>query len=370
MTPSILPSGMNSSAIYLFLLLQWLLEAPHTIEELQDYYLQHPWCGKSLSDDSIRIYLNTLRMLGCEIERPSGKNNFHYHLKGQPFSLQNPQDIASILLKQFNQLEPTTNISVIVQRYTAITAMLSYCGIPLTQWQQLKFPPLEAHSFVATSSNGVTLQQLVSYTQQAIQKTSSFRVEYLPPQYDDSTTHHALQQVSSSSSVVVWEVIPVGLLQERGRLYWICLEVPEQPATLGIERMLRYDRIQSIEPTEVTHCKQPLNLFVEGYRNALPQYHFVITCPVGINFMGLGFPQEWFALHSSEQFMSNRTEPPLQYLRYDYRVQTGLTFLLQQRLFAIPGIFTIIEAPNAFKQSVQQWFNETLKQYQTTLSSS
>jgi hypothetical protein len=362
-----LPTGMNSSAIYVFLLLQWLLEAPRTVEDIQANYQEHPWCGKKISDDSIRIYLNTLRMLGCEIERPKGKNKFQYHLKGQPFSLQNPQNVANVLLKQFNQLETTTDTTVILQRYSAITAMLSYCGIPLSQWQQLKFPPLQTPSFLPNNGCGVTLPQLINYTQPfTTPLPKSVIITYEPPHFNTETDNEATSVTLAMPQKVIhtWEVIPGGLLHERGRLYWICLEIPSNPGNIGIKRLLRYDRICSIQPQKSisTTQQQRLTKVLKTYLDSLPTYRFLITCPVGINFKGLGFPQESFTLHPPEEAWFNSTTP--QQHTYVYQVHTGLTFLLQQRLCAIVGTFTILEAPHAFKESIQQWLTETLQQYQ------
>jgi hypothetical protein len=345
-----LPTGVNSSAIYVFLLLQWLITAPHSIEELQQCYEAHPWCAKRISDDSIRLYLNTLRALGCLIERPSSKNNYRYQLLAQSFTLTDPKRKMNLLVKLFSGLDPSTNRAVILQRYIAMKALVNYSGIELEQLS-------ETIPFVAL--HPVPLNTLIAYTQKAESLFTSYQVSYKLPSFDKTNPKKA-------DAIQTWTVIPLGLLQEKGRLYCLVWEVIANQTPQWVQRMLRYDRIISIEPlvlpNNIQHYFEELTA---SYFNALPYYKFSIFCPVGINFSGLGFPHEQVSIStkSFEELSTQNTflQPEMEYF---YTVQTDFTFLLLQRLFALQGHFTIIEAPEKFHTELQTWSTNTLANYQ------
>jgi hypothetical protein len=78
---------MNSTAYRIFKLLQWLVHSPLSVDALNRLFVEDPFIGKPLSNDSIWLYINTLKMLGCKIRRPSPRNNFQYELLSHPFGL-------------------------------------------------------------------------------------------------------------------------------------------------------------------------------------------------------------------------------------------------------------------------------------------
>lgn len=69
-----------------FMLLRWLMESPQTVKGLQDKFAAHPEVQHRLSADTLGLYLNTLKLLGCKISRPSPRNSFSYELVAHPFA--------------------------------------------------------------------------------------------------------------------------------------------------------------------------------------------------------------------------------------------------------------------------------------------
>ena len=345
-----LPTGINSSAIHVFLLLQWLLAAPHSIEELQQCYEAHPWCARSISDDSIRLYLNTLRELGCQIERPNSKNNYRYRLLSQSFTLTDAEAPMSVLSQLFTTLEASTNRAVILQRSATMKALASYSGIH-PEKIKLLLPLIADHP--------IALKTLIAYTQQSNNAFMSFQVAYQVPTLEEAAE-------KKTDAVQTWTVIPLGLLQEKGRLYWLVWEVVANQTPQWKQRMLRYDRILSIEPLILpSNIQQYFETLAMGYFNALPSYQFHICCPIGINFSGLGFPNEQVRL-APQSHEALRTTAPLATgdVHYEYTVQTDFTFLLLQRLFALQGYFTVVVAPESFHTELQAWSQGSLANYQ------
>ena len=69
------------------LVLMSLIEEGRTIEELVDILKGNPITNKSVSKDTVRITLNTLKNAGCQISRPIKSKGFKYELLVNPFSL-------------------------------------------------------------------------------------------------------------------------------------------------------------------------------------------------------------------------------------------------------------------------------------------
>jgi predicted DNA-binding transcriptional regulator YafY len=79
--------ALNGTAYRIFKLLQWLIQTPLSVEALNQKFCTDPRIGKAVSNDSIWLYINTLKTLGCHIRRPGPKNNFQYELLSHPFGL-------------------------------------------------------------------------------------------------------------------------------------------------------------------------------------------------------------------------------------------------------------------------------------------
>ena len=61
-----------------------LIKAPRSLEEIKETFINYNIMEKSHSNDIIRIDLNTLRAMGCEISRASIKTNYKYVLTKHP----------------------------------------------------------------------------------------------------------------------------------------------------------------------------------------------------------------------------------------------------------------------------------------------
>ena len=64
-----------------------LMEAPRTLEEIRAKLIELNILEQEHSNDILRIDLNTLRAMGCEITHANAKTNFKYVLLKHPFSL-------------------------------------------------------------------------------------------------------------------------------------------------------------------------------------------------------------------------------------------------------------------------------------------
>lgn len=92
-----------------------LIKAPHSLEEIKQAFIEYNIMGKSNSDDILRIDLNTIKLMGCEIERCSPRTNFKYVLTKHPFSLKVPKEEVVVVKKAYNKLKEKVSLDVLLE---------------------------------------------------------------------------------------------------------------------------------------------------------------------------------------------------------------------------------------------------------------
>lgn len=80
----------------------------------------------NLSEDSIGLYIKTLRQLGCEISRPSRSNNYHYALGVHPFLVPLGEQHYQWLLKTKEVLVKNSDYRTILSFDRIVMRFLSY----------------------------------------------------------------------------------------------------------------------------------------------------------------------------------------------------------------------------------------------------
>ena len=82
-------------SIYIFSL---LLEGPKSYKQLQEAVQEHEYLHESISIDAIRIYINSLKKIGCKVKSITDKRIKYYYIDSHPFELKiNSQQAKSIL---------------------------------------------------------------------------------------------------------------------------------------------------------------------------------------------------------------------------------------------------------------------------------
>ncbi|HSA07691.1 MAG TPA: WYL domain-containing protein [Candidatus Gastranaerophilales bacterium] len=79
--------NISVTAFRIISILNMLLKGPCNDAQINEKLREDIEESRELSKDTICIYLNTLRILGCEITRPTKKNNYKYILKSHPFKM-------------------------------------------------------------------------------------------------------------------------------------------------------------------------------------------------------------------------------------------------------------------------------------------
>lgn len=101
---------MSFTAFKSLLLFSYLVEQPRSYEELKDLFAQHKYLKETISIDTLRVYINSLERLGCEIVRGRKCEGSKYKLLKHPFELQVSPEHANSIIKIFKSLTKTIDV--------------------------------------------------------------------------------------------------------------------------------------------------------------------------------------------------------------------------------------------------------------------
>jgi len=90
---------MSFTGFRALVLFSLLLESPKSYDEICKYFLEHPFLNEHISIDTLRVYINSLRRIGCNVVRTKDKSEkvSRYFIKSNPFELHiTPEQIQSI----------------------------------------------------------------------------------------------------------------------------------------------------------------------------------------------------------------------------------------------------------------------------------
>lgn len=88
-----------------------LTEGPKSYEEISKYMENHPYLREKISIDTMRVYINSLKRIGCEIKRTKGDDKISkYAITSHPFELKvSPEQLKILLIAYKNLIQ---NISI------------------------------------------------------------------------------------------------------------------------------------------------------------------------------------------------------------------------------------------------------------------
>ena len=101
---------MSFTGFKSMLLLSYLMEAPHSYEEIKKYFMENEFIHESISIDTLRVYINSLERLGCEIKRGKKAEGSKYRLIKHPFELKITDTQIKSLIKVFKSLTKTIDV--------------------------------------------------------------------------------------------------------------------------------------------------------------------------------------------------------------------------------------------------------------------
>ncbi len=112
---------VSLTGIRSLVLLGLLIDRPLSLDEIRQEFLKYNIIENSNSDDILRIDLNTLRSMGCEITRAKKSTNNKFILTVHPFMLDITSEEMSVLKQAFNRIKSDLNIESAIHFHRLFT---------------------------------------------------------------------------------------------------------------------------------------------------------------------------------------------------------------------------------------------------------
>ncbi len=286
---------ISTTGYRVLLVLKSLLQGSHTIDELVKIVQSNSYVNKSASKDTIRLDINTLKLAGCVIERPSKANNYKYKLISHPFFLELSEDefnIFSDLRTKFAQNISVREVFILNNLYKKIF--------------ELTFNQNQI-DFIENSQPLSTINREI-FTQLSNDNIINKRVQitYKSAQYGEEILY----------------IIPQKILYENDKVYLWCYNYKyENYGILYIDRILK---INSVDIAEV---------------NEEPEYKYIVIYEISVNNI------DSFELKDYETVL-NETPDII-----TIKAKVNNEFLFIQRLLQFGSAFRII-SPDFFKEKM------------------
>ncbi len=89
---------MSFTGFKSLVLFSYLLEAPRSYDEICEYFLAHPYLREKISIDTLRVYITSLKRVGCSVKRERVNGVSRYSIISNPFELTvSPDQLASLI---------------------------------------------------------------------------------------------------------------------------------------------------------------------------------------------------------------------------------------------------------------------------------
>ena len=234
---------ISSTGYRVLLILNSLMKKGRTIDELIEIVKNSPYANKSLSKDTIRLDIITLKSAGCYIKRPSKANNYKYELISHPFIMELSQLELDALIKVRNQIAK----EITVEEVFALNDLYN------------KIAELTNSDFIADYiKNSAPLinidRQIYKQLQSSKIKNKKIRVKYKSPKF----------------GVEDLDIIPQKIVYENEKVYLWCYSYKYQTnSMLNVEKILE---IKSISISENVNPSASYNVIYELYSDKVSAF--------------------------------------------------------------------------------------------------
>ena len=105
---------MSFTGFKSLLVFSLLLESPKSYLEIKDYFEKNEFIKESISIDTLRVYLTSLRMAGCEIIRAKKTEGSKYRMVSHPFELSLNADQIKSITKVYKALSKNIKLEELI----------------------------------------------------------------------------------------------------------------------------------------------------------------------------------------------------------------------------------------------------------------
>jgi len=119
-------SQVSLTGMRAIVLLGLLIVKPRSLDEIRRAFIDLNIMEDSHSDDILRIDLNTLKYMGCEISRSAPKTGYKYVLAKHPFELKIDDIEIALLKKLYNKVKQTADISLLMDYHNLFNKISTF----------------------------------------------------------------------------------------------------------------------------------------------------------------------------------------------------------------------------------------------------
>lgn len=106
---------MSFTGFKALLIFSLLADGPKSYEDINQYLFNHPYLREKISIDTLRVYINSLKRLGCEVKRIRGEDKIsRYVITKHPFELKLTQDQIQSIIKVYKSIVKSMDIKEII----------------------------------------------------------------------------------------------------------------------------------------------------------------------------------------------------------------------------------------------------------------
>lgn len=319
------PAGFNTTAYRIFRMLTWLMETPLSVDEMNRRFASDPLIAKRVSSDSVWLYINTLKALGCEIDRPMPSNGYCYRMIRHPFGLRIDDDRLDMLFRVKAVAADVLPEPEMLAVNRLFKTLLSQATLP----ENAESPEavLESRRYIDYADHTEAIDRL----RRAAAEETLLSIVYQSP-------------VKGRETLVV---LPEEMYFLNGALY-----VSGTAAHRDEAVHLRVDRMRSWEAVDDAERREQLIALRERQIKTVVLNVFV-DHPEEFEPLGMGERTQWVGsagLFRPEAGQNGAASSPARpYL--SVTVKTRDWFTLKQKLLAGGALFTVVQ-PAAFRQEV------------------
>jgi predicted DNA-binding transcriptional regulator YafY len=207
-------------------ILKLLLEKGRGIDEIIDILKDNPITSKSVSKDTVRLTIKSLKSIGCEILRPSKSTNFKYVLISHPFGLKLTEKDFELLLmlrEKYSLEIPYDKVFILNNLYEKL--------VSLTNNELLIQRTLDTNPL-----GNIDKKILAEFSSKKL-NGKKINIEYISPKYGTENI----------------DIIPEKITYENGKLYLSCYIFKYKTSSvLKMERIKKINSVDIFSPQKVS----------------------------------------------------------------------------------------------------------------------
>jgi predicted DNA-binding transcriptional regulator YafY len=192
-----------------------LIMAPRSLDEIRKAFVDLQIMEDDNSDDILRIDLNTLKHMGCEISRSSAKTNFKYVLGKHPFSFTMTENELKALKKAYSKIAESASLQLLISYDELFKKISAYVSDPEAK-----------EAFLGIS---------------ALRHFDSQEIKELLLDCSNQRTIELLYQKPASKNPEKKEIVAQNLVFQNEKMYLYGYDLEKQESVV-----LNYKRIKSI----------------------------------------------------------------------------------------------------------------------------